>query len=65
MVRDFKIVVTSDREGRQKCLERVTRDFSGALKNALYFDLGGGHISVYICKKSLICTIKICAFYCM
>lgn len=33
--------------------------------NVLHFDLGGGHVGIYICKILFGCIFHVCVIYCM
>ena len=46
---EVRVAITSSWEGRVPT-GKVTKEYSGALRNALHPNLDGGHISGYICK---------------
>ena len=49
MAGEVRVAITSSWEGRVPT-GNVTKEYSGALRNALYPNLDGGHIGGYICK---------------
>lgn len=54
---EVRVAITSSWEGRVPT-GKVTKEYSGALRNALYPNLDGGHIGGYICEVTGLYSLR-------